>query len=79
LNISAYAVTLLYQKLISKWILQSKQRRLERKRELLNVLDINVIKLSEPKNSTVVFTISEPLFQKARLLNELDEVQKSSI
>ncbi len=47
---------------------------------IANVLGINVVEFFEAKNNgTEVHTINEPLLQKARLLEELDEVQKNSI
>lgn len=47
---------------------------------IANVLDINVVEFFEAKNSgTEIHTINEPLLQKVRLLEELEEVQKNSI
>jgi transcriptional regulator with XRE-family HTH domain len=47
---------------------------------IANVLDINVVEFFEAKNNgTEVHTVNEPLLQKVRLLEELDEVQKNSI
>lgn len=47
---------------------------------IANVLDIDVVEFFEAKNNgTEVHTINEPLLQKVRLLEELDEVQKNSI
>jgi transcriptional regulator with XRE-family HTH domain len=47
---------------------------------IANVLDINVVEFFEAKNNgTEVHTVNEPLLQKLRLLEELDEVQKNSI
>jgi transcriptional regulator with XRE-family HTH domain len=44
------------------------------------VLDINVVEFFEAKNNgTEIHTINEPLLQKVRLLEELEEVQKNSI
>ena len=44
------------------------------------VLDINVVEFFEAKNNgTEVHSVNEPLLQKVRLLEELDELQKSSI
>lgn len=44
---------------------------------IANVLDINVVEFFEAKNNgTEVHTVNEPLLQKVRLLEELDEVQK---
>jgi len=47
---------------------------------IANVLDINVVEFFEAKNNgTEVHTVNEPLLQKVKLLEELDEVQKNSI
>lgn len=47
---------------------------------IANVLDINVVEFFEAKNNnTEVHTVNEPLLQKVRLLEELDELQKNSI
>lgn len=47
---------------------------------IANVLDIDVVEFFEAKNNgTEVHTVNEPLLQKVRLLEELDEVQKNSI
>ena len=47
---------------------------------IANALDIDVVEFFEAKNNgTEVHTINEPLLQKVRLLEELDEVQKNSI
>lgn len=47
---------------------------------IANVLDINVVEFFEAKNNGIkVHTVNEPLLQKVRLLEELDELQKSSI
>ena len=47
---------------------------------IADVLDINVIEFFEAKNNgTEVHTVNEPLLQKVKLLEELDEVQKNSI
>jgi transcriptional regulator with XRE-family HTH domain len=47
---------------------------------IANVLDINVVEFFEANNNdTEVHTVNEPLLQKVRLLEELDEVQKNSI
>jgi transcriptional regulator with XRE-family HTH domain len=47
---------------------------------IANVLDINVVDFFEAKNNaTEIHTVNEPLLQKVKLLEELDEVQKSSI
>ncbi|TVQ50422.1 MAG: XRE family transcriptional regulator [Saprospirales bacterium] len=49
-------------------------------RRIANVLDINVVEFFEAKNNgTEAHTVNEPLLQKVRLLEELDEVQKNSI
>lgn len=47
---------------------------------IANVLDINVVEFFEAKNNdTEVHIVNEPLLQKLRLLEELDEIQKNSI
>ena len=47
---------------------------------IATVLDINVVEFFEAKNNdTEVHTVNEPLLQKVKLLDELDEVQKNSI
>jgi transcriptional regulator with XRE-family HTH domain len=47
---------------------------------IAGVLDIDVVAFFEAKNNnTEVHTINETLLQKVKLLDELDEVQKSSI
>jgi transcriptional regulator with XRE-family HTH domain len=47
---------------------------------IANALDINVVEFFEAKNNnTEVRTVNEPLLQKVRLLDELDDVQKNSI
>jgi transcriptional regulator with XRE-family HTH domain len=47
---------------------------------IASVLDISVVEFFEAKkNDTEVHTVNEPLLQKVRLLEELDEVQKNSI
>ncbi|MCO5236074.1 MAG: helix-turn-helix domain-containing protein [Chitinophagaceae bacterium] len=47
---------------------------------IANVLDVNVVEFFEAKNNgTEVHTVNEPLLQKVRLLEELDEVQRNSI
>jgi predicted nucleic-acid-binding protein len=47
---------------------------------MANVLDINVVDFFEAKNNdTEVHTGNEPLLQKVRLLEEVDEVHKNSI
>lgn len=44
---------------------------------IATVLDINVVDFFEVKNNgTEVHTVNEPLLQTARLLEELDELQK---
>ncbi|HNM33211.1 MAG TPA: helix-turn-helix transcriptional regulator, partial [Chitinophagales bacterium] len=47
---------------------------------IANVLEFNVVEFFEAKNNdTEVHAVNEPLLQKVRLLEELDEVQKNSI
>ena len=47
---------------------------------IANVLDINAVGFFEAKNNgTEVHAVNEPLLQKVRLLEELDEIQKNSI
>jgi transcriptional regulator with XRE-family HTH domain len=47
---------------------------------IANVLDIDVVDFFEAKNNGIeINAVNEPLLQKARLLEELDDVQKSSI
>lgn len=47
---------------------------------IASVLDINIVEFFEAKNNgTEVHTVNEPLLQKVRLLEELDELQKNSI
>ncbi len=47
---------------------------------IANVLDINVVEFFEAKNNgTELHTVNESLLQKVRLLEELYELQKSSI
>ncbi len=47
---------------------------------IATVLDINVVEFFEAKNNgTEVHTVNEPLLQKVRLLEQLDELQKNSI
>lgn len=47
---------------------------------IANVLDTNMVEFFEAKNNgTEVHTVNEPLLQKVKLLDELDEVQKNSI
>lgn len=44
------------------------------------VLEIDVVQFFEAKNNdTEIHTINEPLLQKVKLLDELDETQKNSI
>jgi len=48
-------------------------------KRIANVLDINVVEFFEAKNNGAeVHTVNEPLLQKVRLLEELDELQKNS-
>lgn len=47
---------------------------------IATVVAINVVELFVPKNNgTAVHNVNEPLLQKVRLLEELDELQKNSI
>ena len=47
---------------------------------IAHVLEIDVVSFFEAKNShTEIQTINEPLLQKVKLLEELDEAQKSAI
>jgi transcriptional regulator with XRE-family HTH domain len=47
---------------------------------IATVLEIDVVEFFEAKNNSAdVHTINEPLLQKVKLLDELDELQKNSI
>jgi hypothetical protein len=47
---------------------------------IASVLDINVVEFFEAKNNGLeIHTVNEPLLQKVKLLEELEEVQKNSI
>jgi transcriptional regulator with XRE-family HTH domain len=47
---------------------------------IAHVLEINVVEFFEAKNNGIeVHSVNEPLLQKLRLLEELDELQKNAI